>query len=77
MQSVVELANLVLIQRCIIGSKVIVWCVVCNHNLHEFCCQAKLRTKYQYMYGLAVYTHNVVSESDRCVSQAVAFQSDL
>ena len=29
------------------------------------------------MYGFAVYTHNVVSENNRCVSGVVALQSNL
>ena len=35
-----QLANFVRCKRCIIGSKAIVWCVVCSHKVHEFCCQA-------------------------------------
>ena len=47
---VVQLDKLVLIRCSIVGSKIVVYLVVCSHKAHEFCCLAQLRTMHVAMY---------------------------
>ena len=69
-----SLANIVHIKRCIVGSKAIIWCVVCSHKVREFSSQAQLRTISNVYTGLQyTCTHTmqhacmVVSENDQCI----------